>query len=140
MKTFFTALIALLVLAACTKKNGSSEVPVDDGKPKGVVIASATIAQGTIIGDQANGEAMIYNDNGKLQLFISKFSSNNGPDLRVYLSTDQSASNFINLGKLKSVSGDQLYDIPGNPNLAVHKFVVIWCAQYAVYFGGGQWK
>jgi len=36
----------------------------------------------------------------------------NGPDLYVYLSTDKSASDFVNLGRLKANIGNQHYQIP----------------------------
>jgi len=36
----------------------------------------------------------------------------NGPDLYVYLSTDKSASDFVNLGRLKANIGNQNYQIP----------------------------
>ena len=36
----------------------------------------------------------------------------NGPDLYVYLSTDKSASDFVNLGKLKGNIRNQNYQIP----------------------------
>jgi hypothetical protein len=140
MQKLLVVLLTSIILVACSKSKGSSETPVTDDKPKGTVIATAKIVEGTVIGDKANGDAMIYNDNGTWKLYLSNFSSNNGPDLRVYLSTNGSASSFINLGKLKATSGSQTYDIPGNPSLSNYKYVVIWCAQFAVYFGGGQWQ
>lgn len=108
--------------------------------PPGVVIASAKIVQGNHPSDKANGDAMVYNDNGKWNLFLSNFSSVNGPDLRVYLATDASASVFIDLGKLKATSGNQTYAVSGNPNLSTYKFVIIWCKQFGIYFGGGELK
>ncbi|MGC1135504.1 MAG: DM13 domain-containing protein [Nitrososphaeraceae archaeon] len=36
----------------------------------------------------------------------------NGPDLYVYLSTDKSASDIVNLGRLKANIGNQNYQIP----------------------------
>jgi Electron transfer DM13 len=140
MQKLLFVLLTSFTLIACSKSKGSSETPVTDDKPKGTVIATAKIIEGPVIGDKANGDAMIYNDNGTWKLYLSNFSSNNGPDLRVYLATSSSASSFINLGKLKATSGSQTYDIPGNPNLGNYKYVIVWCAQFAVYFGGGQWQ
>ena len=140
MKKVLFVLFSSITLVACSKSKGSSETPVTDDKPKGTVIATAKITEGPVVGDKANGDAMIYNDNGTWKLYMSNFSSNNGPDLRVYLATNSSASSFINLGKLKATSGSQTYDIPGNPSLSNYKYVVIWCAQFSVYFGGGQWQ
>ncbi|MBI2731146.1 MAG: DM13 domain-containing protein [Sphingobacteriales bacterium] len=110
------------------------------GAPAGVVIASTRIVEGPFGGDKANGDAMIYNDNGKWNLFLSDFLSAGGPDLRVYLATDKSAGVFIDLGKLRSTSGNQTYAITGNPALSTYKYVIIWCKQFGVYFGGGELK
>ena len=108
--------------------------------PAGTVIAAARIVQGNHPVDKANGDAMIYNDNGKWNLFLSNFSSVSGPDVRVYLSTDANASTFIDLGRLKAFSGNQTYAISGNPSLSTYKYVIIWCKQFGIYFGGGELK
>ena len=83
---------------------------------------------------------MVFNDNGKWNLFLSNFLSAGGPDLHVYLATDAAASVFIDLGKLKSTSGNQTYAINGNPSLSNYKYVIIWCKQFGIYFGGGELK
>jgi hypothetical protein len=108
--------------------------------PAGVVIASAKIVEGNFGGDKANGDAMVFNDNGKWNLFLSNFLSASGPDLHVYLATDKAASVFIDLGKLKANSGNQTYPVAGNPSLSTYKYVIIWCKQFGVYFGGGDLK
>ena len=41
----------------------------------------------------------------------------NGPDLYVYLSTDKSASDFVNLGRLKANMGNQNYPITGGTDM-----------------------
>jgi hypothetical protein len=139
MKKLMIFMMAAVTLASC-KKDETPATPATDGKPAGVVIATARIVEGPIAGDKANGDAMIYNDNGTWKLFLSGFSTNAGPDLRVYLSTNSSAASFIDLGKVKSTSGNQTYDIAGNPDLKNYKYVLIWCKQFSVYFGGGQFN
>lgn len=140
MKKIAFFLVAAFMFASCKKSNDTPTTPSNDGKPAGTVIATAKIVEGTVPGDKANGDAMVYNDNGVWKLFFTNFSSNNGPDLRVYLATNASAASFIDLGKLKSTSGNQTYDIPGNPDLKNYKFVIIWCKQFSIYFGGGQFN
>lgn len=108
--------------------------------PAGLVIASAKIVHGNFGGDKADGDAMVFDDNGKWNLFLSNFVSAGGPDLHVYLATDSAASVFIDLGKLKSTTGNQTYAISGNPSLSTYKYVIIWCKQYGIYFGGGELK
>ncbi|MDQ3084203.1 MAG: DM13 domain-containing protein [Thermoproteota archaeon] len=50
-------------------------------------------------------------DNSNI-LRLENLKVTNGPDLYVYLSTDKSASDFVNLGKLKANNGNQNYNIP----------------------------
>ncbi len=64
----------------------------------------------------------------------------NGPDLYVYLSTDKSASDFVNLGKLKANNGNQNYNIPPHTDLTKYDTVLIWCKAFSVLFGSTELK
>jgi hypothetical protein len=62
----------------------------------------------------------------------------NGPDLYVYLSTDKSASDFMNLGRLKANIGNQNYPIPVGTDLSKYDTVLIWCKAFSVLFGSAD--
>jgi hypothetical protein len=62
----------------------------------------------------------------------------NGPDLYVYLSPDKSASDFINIGKLKANNGNQNYEIPKETDLSKYNTVLIWCRPFSVLFGSAE--
>ena len=62
----------------------------------------------------------------------------NGPDLYVYLSTDKSASDFVNLGRLKANIGNQNYQIPEGTDLTKYDTVLIWCKAFSVLFGSAE--
>lgn len=64
----------------------------------------------------------------------------NGPDLYVYLSTDKSASDFMNLGRLKANIGNQNYPIPVGTDLSKYDTVLIWCRAFSVLFGSADLK
>jgi hypothetical protein len=64
----------------------------------------------------------------------------NGPDLYVYLSTDKSASDFMNLGRLKANIGNQNYLIPVGTDLSKYDTVLIWCRAFSVLFGSADLK
>ncbi len=80
------------------------------------------------------GQATVLND-GSEQRFLrfENFSSDNGPDLKVYLRADN--GDFVNLGDLKGNIGDQNYEIPADVDLAVFNTVDIWCERFGVGFG-----
>jgi len=71
---------------------------------------------------------------------LENFSSSNGPDLKVYLSKEKQPVNFVNLGSLKSTSGNQLYAIPSSVNVMDYNFALIHCQQYNHLFGFAQLK
>ena len=71
-------------------------------------------------------------------LRLENFKSTNGPDLFVYLSTDENASEFVNLGELKASSGNQNYEIPNGTDLTKYNKVLIWCKSFGVLFGSAE--
>jgi hypothetical protein len=58
------------------------------------------------------------------------FTISNGPDLYVYVSKEQQPSQFVSLGKLKSVNGGQTYTFTGSVNFDEYKYAVVHCQQY----------
>jgi hypothetical protein len=62
----------------------------------------------------------------------------NGPDLYVYLSTDTSASDFIDVGRLKANIGNQNYEVPEGTDFAKYDTVLIWCKAFSVLFGSAD--
>jgi hypothetical protein len=87
-----------------------------------------------------SGTAAIYDSNGKKILLLDPFSTDNGPDLKVYLSKTENASSYIKLDKLKSTMGKQSYTIPDGTNLSEYNYVHIWCEQFSVDFGHAELK
>lgn len=140
MKKILTVGFMVIVFTACKKQNNTATtVAVDSIPSSDTVTATAKIIQGNVQGDKANGDAQLFKNNGNLKLFLSNFSTTNGPDLHVYLATDVGAATYIDLGLVKSTSGNQVYNISGNPDIVTYKYVIIWCKQFGVYFGGGKW-
>ena len=81
------------------------------------------------------GSAKVFLKQGSYTVALENFNSSNGPDLKVYISREEMPVNFIRLDALRSVNGNQLYAVPGNPDFAVYKFVLIHCEQYNHLFG-----
>ena len=77
-------------------------------------------------------------EDGSNVLRLENFQSTNGPDLYVYLSTDDNASEFVNLGELKANKGNQNYEIPDNTDLDKYNKVLIWCKAFGVLFGSAE--
>jgi hypothetical protein len=77
---------------------------------------------------------------GRRFLTLTRFETDNGPDLRVYLSTadanqDSAGEDFVDLGGLKGNVGDQQYELPRGADLERLTKVVVWCRAFSVGFG-----
>ena len=71
---------------------------------------------------------------------FSKFKTDAGPKLLVYLTTDVGSSDYVSLGDLKGIDGDFTYSIPDNTDLDKYKIVDIWCVDFSVSFGHAELK
>ena len=105
---------------------------------------ASSLAIGRFIGvndgiHNAEGLAKVIRlDNVSTILRLENFKATNGPDLYVYLATNNSASDFVNLGRLKGNIGNQNYDISEGTDLSRYDTVLIWCKAFSVLFGGAK--
>jgi Electron transfer DM13 len=81
---------------------------------------------------------VILLQDGSSILRLENLHVTNGPDLYVYLSPDKSASDFVNIGKLKANNGNQNYEIPAGTDLSKYDTVLIWCRPFSVLFGSAE--
>ena len=140
MKYFLiVSLFSAMLTTACNKQAGSSAGAINERVDTAALLVNNTMA-GTFIsyGQNVSGMAKLYVKEGKYSLALENFSTNNGPDLHVYLSKEIQPVNFIDLGKLKSTSGNQVYEISGNPDFTMYKFALIHCQQYNHLFGSAD--
>jgi len=92
---------------------------------------------------ETQGNADVYEVNGKRVLRLTNFKTSNGPDVHVYLvaapdvkdDATVKRAGFIDLGSMKGNTGDQNYDVPATVDLATYQAVTIWCARFNVNFG-----
>ena len=106
--------------------------------------ASAALPQGQFVGvgdgiHDAQGMAKIIQiQDGTEYLRLENFKSTNGPDLYVYLATDENASDYVDLGRLKGNVGNQNYEIPKGVDLSEYNKILIWCKSFSVLFGSAE--
>jgi hypothetical protein len=85
-----------------------------------------------------SGKATIYKTNNELELQLINFKTDNGPALHVFVSKEEKPLNAIDLGELKSTTGNQVYEISGMPDFNLYKYVSIHCVQYNHFFGAAK--
>ena len=56
----------------------------------------------------------------------------------VYLATDESANDFVNLGAVKATEGNVNYEVPPGTDLAKYHYVLTWCRQFSVLFNSAD--
>jgi hypothetical protein len=78
--------------------------------------------------------SLIEQPTGDRVVTLTRFKTDPGPDLRVYLVPDPEGSvkNAVDLGRLKGNKGNQQFDVPGDAEAGA---VVIWCRAFTVAFG-----
>jgi len=140
MKYIFSSFMMLCVLlSACTKRNQTIDTPLNEMIPadsSGNARYSGNFTNGPY--GTVSGSVKLYLQEGKYILSLEGVGISNGPDLHVYLSKEIQPINFIDLGKLKSTSGNQLYEINNAPDFAVYKYALIHCQQFNHLFGSAE--
>jgi hypothetical protein len=84
------------------------------------------------------GKVKLYETDKEKKLVFENFKTDNGPDLKVYISKSTSNTDFVDLGNLKVTSGDFYYNVEKKLNTTEYKFVLIWCEDFSVLFGHAQ--
>ena len=84
-----------------------------------------------------SGCVSLYKSGSSKVVYLENFSTEKGPDLKVYLSTSTGISDIKDLGALKSNSGNFYYSLD-TANTSKYTYVLIWCREYTVLFGHSQ--
>ncbi|MEZ0371926.1 MAG: DM13 domain-containing protein [Candidatus Sericytochromatia bacterium] len=92
-----------------------------------------------------SGKALLVESEGKVYLRLEAFSTENGPDLYLYLVRNPGGSpkgdaDFVSLGRLKGTSGNQNYELPAGTDTAAIQSVTVWCRAFSVNFGYAELK
>jgi Electron transfer DM13 len=103
-----------------------------------LLLTGSFVGVGDGIHDAQGIAKVIPIEGGGKVLRLEDLVVTNGPDLYVYLSTDKSASDFVNLGRLKANIGNQNYQIPEGTDLTKYDTVLIWCKAFSVLFGSAE--
>ena len=133
------AFVLIIFIVGCTKSGAgmtSNTPPVGDTSL--IDSTQMLVLSGTLIPnmwESANGVVKVYKKAGIYSIALEDFTSANGPDLHLYLAQESTPVHIIDMGKLKSFTGNQIYTIKGSPDFSKYKFATIHCQQYNVVFG-----
>ena len=133
---------SIMILAA--NENSTVNESIDTKISVQEADTSQNMLSGNFIGvndgihNAAGVAKVIALDDGSTVLRLENFKATNGPDLYVYLGTEKSASDIVNLGRLKGNIGNQNYPIPAGIDLTSYNTVLIWCKAFSVLFGSAK--
>ncbi|MGA7977876.1 MAG: DM13 domain-containing protein [Nitrososphaeraceae archaeon] len=112
------------------------------------VATMSTSSNETLIGNFVGAGDGFHNAEGVAKIIqladgtdilrLENFKATNGPDLYVYLSTDKTNADIVNLGRLKGNIGNQNYLIPAGTEITKYNTALIWCRAFSVIFGSAQ--
>lgn len=129
---------ALVILFICFNFIGCNKKEENITLNDGFDTAGATLVSQSNFASNAHptsGNVRVYAKNGSKFLVFEGFKTDSGPDLRVYISKTTSNIDFIDLGTLKSTSGNFYYSFNNSVSTVEYKYVLIWCEDFSVLFG-----
>jgi Electron transfer DM13 len=101
-----------------------------------------TIYQGTFTSSAhtTSGTVKLVKDAaGKKYLVFDSFKTDAGPDLRIYLSEDLTATNFTEITN-KVTNGTYQLDVATTIDTDKKRKILIWCKSFSVLFGSADLK
>lgn len=140
MKQLLLLAFAAITFTAC-KKEATTTIPgMDTIDSSAMIKYMGTFGNGPYGTVRGTAQIIRAANNGPFSLVLKDMSISNGPDLHVYLSKEVEPINFIDLGKLKSTSGTQVYSINGTPDFSQYKYALVHCQQFNHLFGSAELK
>lgn len=89
-------------------------------------------------GHPVSGTVRVIDTGEEKFLRYENFSTINGPDIFVYLATDEEASEFVNLGKVKATEGNINYQIPADVDPTEYPYALVWCRAFSELFNSAR--
>jgi Electron transfer DM13 len=93
-----------------------------------------TLFTGTLSGDSEGTLEIVQTGEARTLNLSGDFKANGTNNVDLWLATDATGSTFIELPGLQT-QGAQTFDIPASVDLAVYKYVVVWCDDVDVVIG-----
>jgi len=80
------------------------------------------------------GAASVIEYGDERILRFEDFETVNGPNLHIYLATDTSAADYVDLGEIRATKGNVNYEIDPEVDLETYDTVLVWCVPFKVLF------
>jgi hypothetical protein len=130
MAKLLSVVVLFFLFSSCKKEIVKN---VNEPVPAGTVIVAGNFVSNV---HPTSGTVKVVTDaGGKKLLVFENFKSDNGPDLRIWLSPNLTAATYQEIGVLKALSGNFSYELAASIDYTVNSRVLIWCEDFSVLFG-----
>lgn len=142
-KLYQNKILYLLVLLLALLATACSSTPttiLDDKKDTEAIVIREGQFQDADASHKGSGELSILQKGEELTVRFENFESTNGPDLKVILvekiegTSRATVGEKLELGPLKSINGNQNYEVPAGTDISKYTGVMIYCKQFGVVF------
>lgn len=89
---------------------------------------------------EVQGKAFLIEDDAKKIIRFESFKTINGPDLRIYLASDLSDKDVIDLGAIRATEGNVNYELSPSVDTVKYNKVLVWCRAFRVLFSYAELK
>lgn len=93
-------------------------------------------AQGSFMtrAHEVAGRALLVEHDSMRTLRFEDFKTINGPNLHIYLASDISSDDFVDLGPIRATKGNVNYELSPDIDMARYNKVLVWCVPFRVLF------
>jgi len=113
-------------------------VTMEDEMPSGPqVLLTADFKPGD---HDVDGKALVIETDGNRVLRFEDFNTINGPNLHIYLSSDLTENDYVDLGPIRATKGNVNYELDPSIDLDKYNNVLVWCVPFKVLFSYAELK
>ena len=115
---------------------------IGESKEKNTALGARLVAEGQFMPryHEVEGQALLIEDGDKKIVRFENFKTINGPDLRIYLSSDLNNRDIVDLGAIRATTGNVNYELPSGVDTKKYNKVLVWCRAFRVLFSYAELK
>jgi len=108
----------------------------DPGAGNGQGMTEGVLARADFVekAHDVEGQAQLIRVGDDYTIRFENFKTINGPDVNIYLATDTTAEDFVDLGDIRATEGNVNYEVPAGTDVEKYDTVLVWCKDFSVLF------
>jgi hypothetical protein len=116
--------------------------PAESAAPPSSTITPIVVAQGNFTpkAHDVKGKAVLIKEGDNYTVRFEDFETINGPDVNIYLASDLSNKDIVDLGDIKATKGNVNYSVPAGTDTTKYNKVLVWCKAFSVLFSYAELK